>query len=300
MADEPGRMPYHEDERRFRDALTHTAAESGFNARLIEKDYYCSIVLRDLGDLFEQGMVFKGGTCLSKVHAEFFRLSEDLDFTIPLPGGASRPARRRAAEPVKAYFAELGARLPNFEIDVEFAGHNENRQYAGRLAYRSVVTGERDFIKVEVGLREELLRGSEILPARTLLVDPYDRTPVVDHFDVRVLCLAEAYAEKIRAALTRRDPAIRDFFDIDHAVGRGLFDPCSPELLGLIAAKLAVFGNEPADLAPSKQAVLRGQVETDLRPVLRTADLEAFDLDRVIRILEEVLGGLSTPDADQE
>src|SRR5690606_13950681 len=103
-----------------------------------------------------------------------------------------------------------------------------------------------------------------------------------------------AYAEKIRAALTRRDPAIRDFFDIDHAVGRGLFDPRNRELLELIAAKLAVFGNEPADLAPSKQAVLKGQVETDLRPVLRTADFEAFDLDRVVRTLEEVLGSLTS------
>ena len=29
-------------------------------------------------------LVFKGGTCLSKVHADFYRLSEDLDLIIPV------------------------------------------------------------------------------------------------------------------------------------------------------------------------------------------------------------------------
>ena len=28
-------------------------------------------------------LVFKGGTCLTKVHAELYRLSEDLDYTYP-------------------------------------------------------------------------------------------------------------------------------------------------------------------------------------------------------------------------
>jgi predicted nucleotidyltransferase component of viral defense system len=69
MSDGPG-GGYHDDPQRFREALTLTEAQSGFNARLIEKDYYCSLILRDLAALFAQGLVFKGGTCLSKVHAE--------------------------------------------------------------------------------------------------------------------------------------------------------------------------------------------------------------------------------------
>ena len=35
--------------------------------------------------------------------------------------------------------------------------------------------------------------------------------------------------------------------------------------------------------------ILRGQIETQLRPVLREEDYEAFDLQRVIAILEEVV-----------
>ena len=104
-----------------------------------------------------------------------------------------------------------------------FAVHNESRQYNGRFAYRSAVTGEGEFIKVEVSLREENLLPPEVLPARTLLRDPHSAQSALPPVNVRVLQLREAYAEKLRAALTRREPAIRDFFDIDHAVQHGLF-----------------------------------------------------------------------------
>jgi predicted nucleotidyltransferase component of viral defense system len=76
----------HEDTARFAAALNFTAASSGFTARLVEKDYFCTLLLHDLVTP-ESGLVFKGGTCLSKVHGEFYRLSEDLDFTIPVHAG---------------------------------------------------------------------------------------------------------------------------------------------------------------------------------------------------------------------
>ena len=49
---------YHEDPGRFRDALMLTASETGFSDRLIEKDYYCSVLLNDLEALYRQGLVF--------------------------------------------------------------------------------------------------------------------------------------------------------------------------------------------------------------------------------------------------
>ena len=96
MHNEPHRTWYHDDVQRFRESLTFTEARSGFSARLIEKDYYCTHVLADLCERFERALVFKGGTCLSKVHAEFFRLSEDLDFSIATPSNSTRSDRRRA------------------------------------------------------------------------------------------------------------------------------------------------------------------------------------------------------------
>lgn len=288
MSDGQGGGWYHADQRRFREALTLTEAESGFSARLIEKDYYCSLVLGDLAGPFAQGLVFKGGTCLSKVHAEFFRLSEDLDFAISLRPYASRSGRRQAVTPVRDHLTGVPSRLPCFELADPILGHNASRQYNGRLAYRSAVTGERDYIKLEVSLREETVLPTQVLAARTMLRDPHTGAAALAPVDVRVLCVMEAYAEKIRAALTRREPAIRDFFDIDHAVLKSLFDHRHPSLLDLVRLKLAVDGNEPVDLSPAKGATLRAQIETQLRPVLRARDYDAFDLERVLRVLGEL------------
>jgi predicted nucleotidyltransferase component of viral defense system len=280
---------YHDDLQRFREAITLAEAETGFTARLIEKDYYCSLVLQDLATQFQEGLIFKGGTCLSKVHSEFFRLSEDLDFALSIRQDVSRADRRRAATPFRHHFKDTPSRLPCFQLVEEVRGHNDSRQYTAKLAYRSVVTGEDEFIKLEISLREETVRPSEILPARTLLRNPHSGQSVIPSVDVRVLSAMEAYAEKIRAALTRPDPAIRDFFDIDHGVRLALFDHRSRPFLDVVAIKLAVDGNEPVDLSPAKIALLSRQIDTQLHSVLRPQDYETFDLARVIAILDEIV-----------
>jgi predicted nucleotidyltransferase component of viral defense system len=287
MSDATTPPPYHDDSKKLLDALRLAESVTGFVARLIEKDYYCSVVLQDFGELFRDGLVFKGGTSLSKVHAEFFRLSEDLDFSVSVSPDASRGVRRKAVEPFKNHFAGVTARLACFKVADALVGHNDSRQYTARLAYRSAVTGEDEFLKIEVGLREEILVPAVDLPARTLLVDPNTRAATVPSFNVRVLTLQEAYAEKVRAALTRRDPAIRDFFDVDNAVQTKLLEHLEPNFLGLVAKKLAVTA-DPIDTSLTKVNALKTQLEAQLKPVLRTADYEAFALDRAIATLEAV------------
>ncbi len=90
------RIRWHEDPEAFRHLLTLTAARTGFLVRLVEKDYFCTVLLEYLAASCP-GMVFKGGTCLAKVHTEFHRMSEDLDFTIPVPAGSVRSMRSRLA-----------------------------------------------------------------------------------------------------------------------------------------------------------------------------------------------------------
>jgi predicted nucleotidyltransferase component of viral defense system len=285
MSNNPQEPLWHEDPVRLRAALAYAERATGSNARLIEKDYFCSVVLRDLAGPFEAGLVFKGGTCLSRVHAEFFRLSEDLDFCLSVPAESAPGKRRAAAAPIRTHLSSVLDRLPCFRVAEVLQGHNGSRQYNGRLAYRSVVTGEDEFIKVEVSLREPVLLPADFLPARTMLFDPDSGMPAIPPVNVRVLSLREAYAEKIRAALTRREPAIRDFFDIDSAVQRGRFDLREREILDLVQRKLAVVTSASLDTSDGKVAVLRGQIEAQLRPVLRTEDYERFDLDRVIALL---------------
>ncbi len=82
--DEASIDPLHEDPELFLEALNFTAATTAFAARLIEKDYFCSVLLNHIFKKLGALLVFKGGTCLAKVYAGFYRLSEDLDFMIPI------------------------------------------------------------------------------------------------------------------------------------------------------------------------------------------------------------------------
>jgi len=292
MSDDASIRAYHEDLGRFRDALMFTASDTGFSARLIEKDYYCSVLLKDMEALFGQGIVFKGGTCLSKVHADFFRLSEDLDFGISITPNASHGDRRKAAGPVKTHLGDIVARLPFFTEEMKLIGAYHNKHYTGRLAYRSLVTGDKESIKVELSLREEVLLPPKHLTAKTILIDPLTNSAVLTPIGVRVLSLVEAYAEKTRAALTRRDPAIRDIFDLDNAIQKGLLQHGAPDYLSLVTRKLAVT-DDPINLSPARLDALARQIETQLKPVLRTADYEGFDLDRMIALLHEVASACS-------
>ena len=100
-------------------------------------------------------------------------------------------------------------------------------------------------------------------------------------------CMAqlEAWAEKFRAALSRRDMAVRDFFDIDFAHRKQLLPLDDPQFLDLIRRKLAVFGNAPVTINPERLTILLRQREARLKPVLRAQDYRDFDLDRAFAIV---------------
>ena len=290
-------LTYHDDPRRFREALSYSASVAGFSARLIEKDYYCSMILRDFENVSVQELVFKGGTCLAKVHADFYRLSEDLDFAIPAAADATRGARRRKVTPLKEHFAGLSERLPCLRAVEEFSGHNQNRQYIGQCCYRSLVTGQDEFVKVEVSLRELILEPVEQRPANTVLIDPYRGLPVIQPILLDVLSVREAYAEKLRAALTRREPAIRDFYDVHHATRMGILDPFEDDLLQLVRRKLAVPDCEPVDASREKLRHLSMQLQSQLEPVLRVADYDSFDLPQAFAVVARVADAVQERDA---
>ena|SRR5487761_1160009 len=217
-SDEP---QWHENLDRLREALTVTSSRTGFHPRMIEKDYYCSLVLRAFTPIFLLGLVFKGGTALSKVHAEFYRLSEDLDFAISVPAEFSRSKRRTAIQPIKIRVQTACGELSWARAIKPLEGANDNKQYSGSVSYISCLSDENEQLKIEVALREPLIYLSESLSAKTVLLNPFTLAPALDPVQVTAISHREAYAEKVRAALCRREPAIRDFY----AMALTYFDP---------------------------------------------------------------------------
>ena len=278
---------YHEDVDLFREAVNFTAAETAFSARLIEKDYFCSVLLEYLA-VTDGSLVFKGGTCLTKVYAGFYRLSEDLDFAISTAVDVSRAERSRRADGVKKAVAALPAALPGFRVVEPVAGANKSTQYTGVVAYASLLSRQQETIKIEVGLREPLLMPVESGPAGTILLDPVSHRPMVAPITPRCMSKAEAFAEKCRAALSRREVAIRDFYDIDYAIRKLRLQPQDEEMVRLVRKKLDVPGNEPVDVSEDRLAALRQQLEPQLKLVLRERDFREFDLDRAFRAVAEM------------
>lgn len=158
---------------------------------------------------------------------------------------------------------------------------------------RSLLGRQEEAIKVEVGLRGPLVTEAEPAEAHTLLLDPVSGTQLAPVVPLPCLSRQEAMAEKLRAALSRREVAIRDFYDVDHAVRRLRFPVLAAGFVALVKKKLRMPGNGPVDVSAARLAALRPQLEAQLKPVLRAADLAGFDLDRAFGSVARVAEALA-------
>jgi predicted nucleotidyltransferase component of viral defense system len=284
--------PHYTDPDIFRESLSYSEGITGFTASLIEKDYYCSLILHYI---FNQDitLVFKGGTCLSKVYTDFYRLSEDLDLVIPVSVDVSRKKRRTEMEPIKEIFNKLPAAIPGIAASKAFRGHNESRQYIGYFEYHSAVMDKPERIKIEIGIREPLLLSSVPGKTRTIAVNPFSGRPLVPVFTVQAMNMKEAYAEKVRAAMTRVEPSIRDLFDLFYAVRNIEINLDSPDFLTMIKKKLDVPGNTPVHISPYYKEELSRQLEGQLRPVLRPSDYDDFNINEAFELIVPIAEAVS-------
>lgn len=74
-------MFLHEDKKRFSHIINRVSYQTGRMGKMIEKDYYVTMILRLLSSEMPF-VVFKGGTSLSKCYKVISRFSEDIDVTV--------------------------------------------------------------------------------------------------------------------------------------------------------------------------------------------------------------------------
>lgn len=146
---------------------------------------------------------------------------------------------------------------------------------------------------MEVSVREPLLTQADTASAKTLLLDPINGEAAVQPLRANCITLAEAIAEKFRAALSRRDVAIRDFYDLYHAAQHLGLDIGDAHLVNMVRQKLAVPGNLPVDVSQQRLAALRRQLDARLKTVLRSSEFHAFDLDRAIGLVTNMAARLA-------
>ena len=97
-------MMLHEDRYAFLAILNQIHVSSGVRLDILEKDYYVSLLLRELaGKQSELPAYFKGGTALYKALKSIRRFSEDIDLTVNIESCSNSQAKKRLEAATKKY-----------------------------------------------------------------------------------------------------------------------------------------------------------------------------------------------------
>lgn len=242
--------------------ILRIARRKGFPAGTIEKEYILTLFLAQITGL-NSNLIFKGGTALSKVYLDYYRISEDLDFTY------IGNDMNSAIETIHTISKNL-----NLEIKDEnetSKSYNAEIKFTGPLQYQN-------FIKIDISMRENLIFEPKMVNINTF----YDE---IEPFTVRVFDLREILAEKIRTLIQRSKP--RDYFDVWFIMENKNFD--KDEIKKAVIEKCNRIGvkYEP-DRIFSNIENLRRPWKTDLIHLVR----ELPDFDTVLSELRKQLAFL--------
>ena len=108
-------MNLHHDKEAFSELVVAASNELHIPPGIIEKDYYVTLVLKELASRVK-GMVFKGGTSLTKCYQILERFSEDIDISYAASDGIPGESRKRQLKKAVVSSVEsLGFSVTNLE-----------------------------------------------------------------------------------------------------------------------------------------------------------------------------------------
>lgn len=289
----------HNNKEEFIKILDRAVAQKGFLQSLLEKDYYITLILARINELSEN-LVFKGGTCMSKIYYNYYRLSEDLDFSMNMPYSViTRSVRRKTIQPLKDNIGKFAEQF-GMKIDgMENPGRNESKQYIYYFIYQSVLRPVKARIKFEVGLRYNTLCEAVKHKINHIFLHPFTGEPLFNGGKVNCLSLKELIAEKLRAAATRIVIAPRDFYDIDFVIKSG-FKLADTELQRLFQSKLKEDGYDTnifkyrINLGRTEKEIrdMKSRIKEELFDVLTPGERNNFNIDSALGRINNALKGL--------
>ena len=108
-------MNLHHDHEAFSELIIAASNELHIPPGIIEKDYYVTLALRELAARVK-GMVFKGGTSLTKCYQILDRFSEDIDISYAASEGIPGESRKRQLKKaVVSSIESMGFSVANIE-----------------------------------------------------------------------------------------------------------------------------------------------------------------------------------------
>jgi hypothetical protein len=187
----------------FGDLLTIAGERLDMNQALIEKDYWVTEALRMIAAKHAEGVVFKGGTSLSKAWGLVKRFSEDIDLLIRQDDttGGTGGSRDRYMKEIEAAVGELDG----LERTAEGSRSDRGISRTSVLTYAprtSLLEGLRPTIILEMGIRGGA-HPTEVRPLRSLISTAIEAGELEDQtlepFDMTVLDPRRTLVEKLFA-----------------------------------------------------------------------------------------------------
>ena len=128
-------MNLHRDQEAFSELIIAASNELHIPPGIIEKDYYVTFALRELASRVK-GMVFKGGTSLTKCYQILERFSEDIDISYAASEGVPGESRKRQLKKaVVSSIESIGFSVANLEETRSRRSYN-----CYRASYSSIYT----------------------------------------------------------------------------------------------------------------------------------------------------------------
>lgn len=278
------------DREKLKDIIPAIAGKMRFRPAIVEKDYYLTVILNNIEVLLTDKIVFKGGTLLNKAHLNYHRLSEDLDFAYNAEF-TTRSQRSKAITPVREKMPSFLKALDLTSDKPQGEGFDSSRQYVFKVKYPSILMVKDDTIKIEISLRQHPIEKPVNTEIKHFYQDPFTGENLFPPGKVLSLSWKEAVAEKLKAAISRKDVAIRDYYDLWYISEFG-FDFHDNNFIKLFKRKITDEGyvgdyKENFGLSANKLSILRKQIDGLLKPVIRSG--EEFYLDKVLERFNVIL-----------
>lgn len=186
------------------------AIEKGVRAKQIEKDYVISWILWGIArnDFLNTNLVFKGGTCLKKMHFSDYRYSEDMDFTLRDDSVSDEDILENFRSVFAKVYEESRIKAEIIEDTID------NHESSGSLKFKMyyIATHGSDEIKIDVTRGETI----EFDVGYQAVLNNYTDLEEEDETLIHCYSLEEVLIEKATALMGRTIP--RDLYDFYYLV----------------------------------------------------------------------------------
>lgn len=192
--------------------ISRKANREGVRQQQIEKDYITSWTLWGIykHDLLKSALIFKGGTCIKKIHIENYRYSEGMDFTLN-PDLEQATSNDAIISAFKEIFDEIKA-AANIDLSIEEDSIEiyETESIKFFIEYIGPLGGKGDHVKIVISRREKL----EFDVEERTMFNQYSDLEEEEELSVLCYSLEEVVIEKMVALMGRTIP--RDLYDFEY------------------------------------------------------------------------------------